>query len=105
MSEFVICEKSDLDAIADAIRGKTGGTEEMTLDQMAAEIEGIEVGGGGGDDFLQNLISGTPFSAEIDSKTIASYAFYYNQYITSVSLFSISSLDIEYLSCISTSFG
>lgn len=34
-----------LRAIADAIRGKTGGTEEMTLDQMAAEIEGIESGG------------------------------------------------------------
>lgn len=32
--------------IADAIRGKTGGTEEMTLDQMAVAIAGIETGGG-----------------------------------------------------------
>ena len=37
-----------LTAIADAIRGKTGGTEEMTLDQMATEINGIEAGGGDG---------------------------------------------------------
>ena len=33
-------------AIADAIRDKTGKTEEMTLDQMATEIAGIETGGG-----------------------------------------------------------
>lgn len=32
--------------IADAIRGKTGKTEELTLDQMATEIAGIETGGG-----------------------------------------------------------
>lgn len=37
-----------LKAIANAIRGKTGGTEELTLDQMATAIEGIEVGGTGG---------------------------------------------------------
>lgn len=35
-----------LTAIADAIRGKTGGTEEMTLEQMAAAITGIQTGGG-----------------------------------------------------------
>lgn len=34
--------------IADAIRGKTGKTEEMTLDQMPLEIAGIVSGGGGG---------------------------------------------------------
>lgn len=38
-----------LTAIADAIRGKTGKTEEMTLDQMATEIAGIVTGGGGTD--------------------------------------------------------
>ena len=32
--------------IADAIRGKTGTTEEMTLDAMAEAITGIETGGG-----------------------------------------------------------
>mgnify|MGYP003289745933 CR=1 FL=1 len=36
-------------AIADAIRGKTGKTDEMTLDQMVTEISGIEGGGGSGD--------------------------------------------------------
>lgn len=33
-------------AIADAIRGKTGGTDPLNLDQMAAAIAGIQVGGG-----------------------------------------------------------
>jgi hypothetical protein len=33
-------------AIADAIRGKTGGTNPLTLDQMATEIAGITGGGG-----------------------------------------------------------
>ena len=35
-----------LTAIADAIRGKTGGTEGMTLDAMVSAIEAIEAGGG-----------------------------------------------------------
>ena len=34
--------------IADAIRGKTGDTEAMTLDQMAEAIAGIQSGGGSG---------------------------------------------------------
>lgn len=37
-----------LKSIADAIRGKTGKTDGLTLDQMPGEIEGIETGGGGG---------------------------------------------------------
>lgn len=37
-----------LTAIADAIRGKTGGTALLTLDDMAAAIAGISSGGGGG---------------------------------------------------------
>jgi hypothetical protein len=35
--------------IADAIRGKTGGTDPLTLDAMAEAIAAIEAGGGGGD--------------------------------------------------------
>ena len=35
-----------LTAIADAIRSKTGGTESMTLDEMATAILNITVGGG-----------------------------------------------------------
>ena len=38
---------SKMTAIADAIRAKTGGTTEMTLDQMATAISGIQTGGGG----------------------------------------------------------
>ena len=37
-----------LTAIADAIRGKTGGTDALTLEQMAAAIGGISGGGSGG---------------------------------------------------------
>ena len=37
-----------LGGIADAIRGKTGGTGKLTLDQMAAAITGIVAGGGDG---------------------------------------------------------
>ena len=36
-----------LTAIGNAIRGKTGSTEKLTLDEMATAIEGIESGGGG----------------------------------------------------------
>lgn len=35
-----------LKSIADAIRGKTGKSDGLTLDQMPGEIEGIETGGG-----------------------------------------------------------
>lgn len=46
-----------LKAIADAIRGKTGKTEGLTLDQMPAEIACIESGGGGGSGFTDgNLL-------------------------------------------------
>ena len=36
-----------LTAIADSIRGKTGGTDALSFDQMAAAISAIETGGGG----------------------------------------------------------
>lgn len=45
--------------IAEAIRGKTGKTEEMTLDQMASEIAGIETGGGGDTTQEDGLVEGT----------------------------------------------
>ena len=44
-----------LTAIADAIRGKTGKAEEMTLEQMAAEIAGIQAGGASLEDALAGL--------------------------------------------------
>lgn len=39
-----------LTGIADAIRGKTGGTEKLTLDGMAAAIASITGGSGGGNE-------------------------------------------------------
>ena len=42
--------------IADAIRGKTGTTEEMTLDAMAEAIAGIEAGGGWNDPLVKSLV-------------------------------------------------
>lgn len=55
-----------LTAIADAIRGKTGKTAEMTLDQMAAEISGMEAGGGAGGIYMAKV---TPAS-DMDSMEI-----------------------------------
>ncbi len=47
---------SKMTAIADAIRHKTGATETLTLDQMAAEIAEISVGS---DTFPFRIVSGT----------------------------------------------
>lgn len=43
----VIADKEDIVAIADAIRSKTGSTDEMTLDGIVNGINSIETGGGG----------------------------------------------------------
>ncbi len=48
-----------LTAIADAIRAKTGGTDTLTLDDMATEIAGIETGGGVDTSMQDIIISGT----------------------------------------------
>ncbi len=49
-----------LTAIADAIRGKTGKSDSMTLDQMPTEIAGIQAGGGGSE--AVELLYETTFS-------------------------------------------
>ena len=51
MSEYLIHGET-LTGIADAIRGKTGGTEPVAVSDMAAQIEGIQAGGGGDIDAL-----------------------------------------------------
>ena len=43
----VFIEENTLTAIGDAIRGKTGGTELLTLDGMATEISNLEIGQSG----------------------------------------------------------
>lgn len=49
-----------LTAIADSIRGKTGKTEGLTLEQMASEIAGMEIGGGGDNsELVKSLVEGS----------------------------------------------
>ena len=55
MAEYLI-QDTTLDAIADAINAKTGGSSAMTPAQMVTEIGSIPSGGGGG---LQLLASGS----------------------------------------------
>jgi hypothetical protein len=54
-------------AIADAIRGKTGGTEELTLDQMVMEIAGIS--GGGDEDVVKTILELTTVNFRHDTAT------------------------------------
>ena len=42
-----------LTSIANAIRGKTGKEDSLTLEQMVTEIEGIEAGGGAAPDGME----------------------------------------------------
>ena len=79
-----------LTAIADAIRGKTGKTDGMTLDQMVTEIEGIQTGGGGGDTtalFVEvNNNEITNFTATDKMYKLRPYMFYGNTALKSVDL-------------------
>ena len=56
-----------LTAIANAIRGKTGKADALTLDQMAMEIEAIE--NGSGVDYLVQRLDGTLVSYESSEVT------------------------------------
>jgi hypothetical protein len=60
---MVMSVNSKMTAIADAIRGKTGGTNPLTLDQMATAIAGIQTGSGGSD-----------VADEIITRTITEYS-------------------------------
>jgi hypothetical protein len=53
-------------SIADAIRGKTGKTDALTLDQMATEIAGIQTGSNipDGTDVTFGNVDGTPAERE-----------------------------------------
>ena len=57
MAEYMI-QGETLSSIADAIRGKTGGTDPISPEQMAAEIGNIQAGGGGLPDGISALASG-----------------------------------------------
>lgn len=60
-----------LTAIADAIRGKTGGTDSLTLDAMAAAIAALETGGVGGGEAME-LVYESEFT--IDETNLTSTA-------------------------------
>ena len=44
MADKVLCEKSDLVAVANAIRGKNGTTDSYKVGQLASAVEGISGG-------------------------------------------------------------
>ena len=73
MSEYLI-QDTTLTAIADAIREKTGGTDQMTPDQMATEISNIKSGDDGS---LKSVIERTVSNPTLpsDLTSIGSYAF------------------------------
>lgn len=64
-----------LTAVADAIRGKTGKAEPLTLDQMATEITGIQAGGN--DDVTRSILDRTITEyADDQITTLGQSAFY-----------------------------
>lgn len=75
-------------AIADAIRGKTGGTSPLTLDQMATAIAEIQTGGGDTTSLFTEINNGTieNFIATEDMYRLRPYMFYGNASLKSIDL-------------------
>ncbi|MBR5874540.1 MAG: leucine-rich repeat domain-containing protein [Oscillospiraceae bacterium] len=71
-------------AIADAIRAKTGGTDALSLDGMAAAIAGIESGGGG--DELAELLTNKLTTLNSNVTSVRQYAFRGATALTTVNL-------------------
>lgn len=46
MSDLIVTERSNIVAIADAVRNKTGGSEEMTMSEIVENILNIVIGDG-----------------------------------------------------------
>lgn len=80
MSEYLI-QDTTLTGIADAIRGKTGGTAPVAVSDMAAQIAGIQAGGGG-DDVLNALINRSITEISSNATSIGNYAFGYCSQLT-----------------------
>ena len=65
-----------LTSIANAIRGKTGKEDSLTLEQMVTEIEGIEAGGGSPfttgvtDVIVNNIVSELHFADIVETSFI-----------------------------------
>lgn len=78
MSDFVRVPESDWQAIVDATRAKTGGTEKLLSGDVATEIAGIQVGGGpGGENALDyaNRITGLFYGSQVPSGTEINISF------------------------------
>ena len=83
MAEYLI-QDTTLTGIANAIREKTGGTDPVAVSDMAAQIEGIQAGGGG-DDVLDALIDRSITEISSSSATyIGDSAFAYCSALTTV---------------------
>lgn len=72
MSEYLI-QGETLTGIADAIREKTGGTDPVAVSDMAAQIEGIQSGGG---DSAAGVIDKSVVNITSDAAYVGQYAFY-----------------------------
>lgn len=90
-----------LTAIANAIRGKTGGTELLTLDEMPAEINSISSGEGGQSEELDDVVltytpsSTTPVITSYQTQQsgeVRDYAFYQCVNLSSVDIPNITQL-------------
>lgn len=85
-----------LTSIADAIRGKTGKTDGLTLEQMPGEIEGIQTGGGGDTSIEDGLVTCTLTSYSNDRiTTVGRSAFMYRNTLASVSLPNLTIVNTE----------
>ena len=61
-----------LTAIADAIRAKTGGTSQLSLDEMATAIAGIETGGGATEPYVEETYIN---NADLRTAKLVGYTF------------------------------
>ena len=83
MAEYLI-QDTTLTGIAEAIREKTGGTDPVAVSDMAAQIGGIQAGGGG-EDVLNALIDRSITEISSSSATsIGGGAFAYCSALTTV---------------------
>lgn len=84
-------------AIADAIRLKTGSSEQLTTEQMVSEIQNLIVDTQDLDDFLSRSSTSIESSTAV---TIAAYAMFTNQKIETVNLPSVTNIgNYAFCSC------
>lgn len=81
MSEFLI-QSETLDAIADAINAKTGGTSAMTPAQMVTAIGNIS-GGGGGNTLESDFLTVYKETVEVGENTVSN-SVQYQAYLASI---------------------